>query len=512
MSQIIVFNDPNHFRSHSPTCLNSRSIAMRLGGKAFVAALIWLSAISDVQAEVDENSPRVTPLVKVIRRIEPSIVALFTPTGNQLVSGSGLIIHGDGYILTNNHVLPRPEGFALIGERKPIPFRVMARVPESDIAVLKLVDPPPDLPAMKFGHSSDLMNGETVVVAGNPGGRGIVFTAGIVSAKSVLEGGPNALVMSNYENDRRDRFIQFDAASNRGNSGGPLVNMDSEAIGIVAAVMVGEQNVGMAIPIDRVRQLFDVLLCSEVIHRKRVGLSLDPLLDQAVVAKVMDDSPAAKAGLKTGDQVLEIGDQKVSSNIECQLRLDGVLSKASKFPICVRRQAAEMMLEIQAVELTPRKAAAVENPKPGLKYQFYEGQFSRLPHFPSLSMVRDGVCGSLSELQSIHKGRQDFYAVVLNGYLRIDDEGLYRLILVSDDGSKLRLGDEWLIDNDGNHPPKAVGRLVRLGKGMHPIHVEYFQGNGDQQLRLFYEFVSSPATISLEPPKQFESGRFFYAE
>lgn len=484
----------------------------RLAGKASVAFWVLLSATEKVQAQVDDQSPRVTPLVKVIRKIEPSIVALFTPAGNQIVSGSGLIIHSDGYILTNNHVLQRPDGLALIGDSKPMLFRVVARVPESDIALAKLIDPPADLPVLKLGHSSDLMNGESVVVAGNPGGRGIVYTSGIVSAKSVLEGGPNALVMTNYENNLRDRLIQFDAASNRGNSGGPLVNMESEAIGVVAAVMVGEQNIGLAIPIDRVRKLFDSLLSSEVIHRKRVGMKFDPYSDQAIIASVMEDSPAAKAGLKIGDQVLEIGDEKVSSSIDAQLRLDAVLSKTWNVPIRVRRQSGDANLEIQTVEFTPREAVKVENSKPGLKYQFYEGQFNRMPNFQTLKPAREGVCPNLTELQSIHRERMEFYAVVFDGFLRIEDEGLYRLVLVSDDGSKLRLGDEWLIDNDGNHPPKAVGSLVRLGKGLHPIHVEFFQGNGEQELRLLYEFVSTPATISLEPLMQFDSSRLFYTE
>ncbi len=175
--------------------------------------------------EVDE-SLRVTSLVRVIQRLEPSVAALFSPLGNQLVSGSGSVIHESGFVLTNSHVIPRTEGLALIGDSRPIPFRLIGRIPESDIAVVKLDAGQQKLDFVPMGTSHDVMNGESVVVAGNPGGRGIVFTSGIVSSRSVLEGGPNALVMTNYENSRRDTFIQFDAASNRGNSGGPLINMD----------------------------------------------------------------------------------------------------------------------------------------------------------------------------------------------------------------------------------------------------------------------------------------------
>jgi S1-C subfamily serine protease len=253
------------------------------------------------RAEEPAESPRLTPLVKVIQSIEPAVVALFTPVGDQIISGSGTIIHEDGYVLTNNHVLPATEGFALLPNSRPIRFRVVGRVPESDIAIIRLITIKTPMAIVPLGRSADLMNGETVVVAGNPGGRGTVYTSGIVSSKSVLEGGPNALVMTNYENSRRDDFIQFDAASNRGNSGGPLVNMDGRVIGIVSAVVNGEQNVGLAIPIDRVLRQFEQMLEPELFHQKSTGLKIQPLASGVIVEAVQEGSAAATAGLLSGD-------------------------------------------------------------------------------------------------------------------------------------------------------------------------------------------------------------------
>ena len=249
-----------------------------------VIVLVLCRGSVETFADDEPKSPRLTPLVEVIRGIEPSVVALFTPFQNQLVSGSGTVIHEGGYVLTNNHVLPQTEGFALLPNARPMRFRVVARLPESDIALIRLLDLQSPLPVVPVGNSGDLMNGETVVVAGNPGGRGTVFTSGIVSSNAVLEVGSNALVMTNYETTRRDKFIQFDAASNRGNSGGPLVNLEGKIIGIVAASVIGEQNVGLAIPIDRVRRQFEKMLEPELIHQRHTGLSIDP---EAAFVKVV---------------------------------------------------------------------------------------------------------------------------------------------------------------------------------------------------------------------------------
>lgn len=465
-----------------------------------------------IHAQVEDSSPRNTPLVKVIRQIEPSVAALFYAQGNQIMSGSGMIIHRDGYILTNHHVLLRGEGVALIGNRKPIPFRVVARLPESDFAIVKLTQVPPDLQPLPLGRSGDLMNGETVVVAGNPGGRGIVFTSGIVSAKDVLEGGPNALVMTNYENSKRDRFIQFDAASNRGNSGGPLVNMEGQVIGIVSAMVLQEQNVGLAIPIDRVRSQFERMLESEAMHQSQIGLSLDPLAQGGVVAKVQAGSPAALAGVQVGDRLLTLDDSPITSAIDWALHQDACLAKGATMQVKFSHQKETKSVSIKPEAFNSMQPVEVTKPQAGLKVEMYDGKFNALPDFSKLKPFHETVCKDLKNLQAVTGERQDFFALVMHGHLRIDEDGLYRLIILSDDGSKLRLGEDWIIDNDGNHPPKAVGRLVRLKQGYHPIRIEYFQGNGDKRLQLLYERVITQATIGIESPKEFEADRFVHAE
>jgi S1-C subfamily serine protease len=460
------------------------------------SGLAW-PLVSNGLAQSPSESHRKTRLVHVIQSMEPAVVALFTQTAQGIVSGSGSIIHPEGYVLTNNHVLPAAEGFALLHASRATRFRVVSRFPDADIALIQLDPAMGPFPTLPLGRSHDLMNGESVVVAGNPGGRGIVFTSGIVSANQVLEGGPNALVMASYVNDRRDRFIQFDAASNRGNSGGPLVNMDGEWIGMVVAMVNGEQNVGLAIPIDRVRSIFQRMLQPEMMHRKSVGVRIDPWGPTARVIDVEADSPAAKAGLRDGDELLIVQDQPVRHGLDWWLALEKHLPRATKLSVGFVRDGLRQSLEIVLTEQLPLASVPAENAEPGLRYRFYEGKFSAMPDFSKLEANRHGVTSNL-DIERVAQGRPDYFAIVFEGLLKVDTDGLYRIVLVSDDGSKLALHHQEIIDHDGNHPAKPAGDLIRLQKGFHPLRIEYFEGNGEQQLQCALQPVDSRSNVSLE--------------
>ncbi len=473
--------------------------------------LVFLFVAQSIWADEQSESPRLTPLVKVIRDMEPAVVALFTPVNNSIVSGSGTVIHEDGYVLTNNHVLPAPEGFALLPNSRPIRFRVVGRAPESDIAVIRLLDVKTPMTIVPIGRSADLMNGETVVVAGNPGGRGTVFTSGIVSSKSVLEGGPNALVMTNYENSRRDNFIQFDAASNRGNSGGPLVNMDGNVIGIVSAVVNGEQNVGLAIPVDRVLRQFDQMLEPEIYHRKLIGLKMEPIANKAVVQAVQDGSPAAAAGIRIGDVIASVNGKNLRHVADWVLTVDALLTQSEPLALNVQRGQDTLTVQLNPVEMPPLAPVAIESTTPGLKYSFHLGKYNQLPDFSTVTPERTGVVPALgNHLTDVHQIIDDYFAVRFEGLLKIRKDGLYRLILVSDDGSRLMIHNRMLIDHDGNHPPKPASRLVRLNAGLHPLTIEYFQGNGDKQIQLLVEECSSREAVSLGTVREVTADEFFH--
>ena len=480
--------------------------------RACLPCLSFLAVVfTTVLADDSSQSPRLTPLVKVIQSIEPAVVALFTPVGNQIISGSGTIIHEDGYVLTNNHVLPATEGFALLPKSRPIRFRVVGRVPESDIAIIRLLDVKTPMTIVPIGRSADLMNGETVVVAGNPGGRGTVYTSGIVSSKSVLEGGPNALVMTNYENSRRDDFIQFDAASNRGNSGGPLVNMDGKVIGIVSAVVNGEQNVGLAIPIDRVLRQFQQMLEPELYHQKSLGLKIQPLVSGVVVEAVQEGSAAASAGLLSGDLIQSVNGTSLRHVADWILVSDQLLPSSAPLRLAVQRGTEMIAVDVSPQEMLPLRAIEEKAVETGLKFSLHHGKFNQMPDFASIPTERSGVIPAFgSHLKDVYQSRGEYFAARFEGYLKIKADGLYRLILVSDDGSRLFLHDKLTIDHDGNHPPKPASRLVRLTSGLHPLRVEYFQGNGEKQLQLLIEACDSRESVSLKPSREITADEFLH--
>jgi S1-C subfamily serine protease len=463
---------------------------MRIARNISATLLMWFLASQIASAQALSDSPRITPLVKVIQKAELGVVGLFQVNkAGQIGSGSGSIIHPDGFVLTNHHVVPLNQGFALIGsdlpsEQKPIRFAVIGRNPERDIAILKLQAPGP-FPAIPLGRSHDLMNGESVVAAGNPGGRGIVFTSGIVSAKSVLAGMPNAFVMTNYQNSRRPHFIQFDAASNGGNSGGPLINLEGDVIGIVSSGIRQEQNVGFAIPADAVHELIPEIVAPELLTRKDLGLTLTDAVDKVEVAAVKKDGAADESGLKAGDQILAINQQSLRHRADWFLVLRSLLATGRKFSIDVKSGDEQRTLQIQPQELSPVSAVAVEETdlKPGLRYEFFKGRYSLVPEFEKLTAESTGAVQNVS-LDEIDAAKGDYFALSFKGFLKVRETGLHRLLIASDDGSNVSLHGERIIGNDGNHSHQGAGRLMYLQKGFHPLEISYFQGNGDKSLEI----------------------------
>jgi len=270
-------------------------------------------------AQPPNGSLRRTRQVEIIERYGSSVVAIFTQgKDNAWSSGSGSVIHRDGYILTNDHVVADRRGLVLHPDHRPLPFRTIGRVKEKDLALIK-VDTPKPLVAVPLGRSDDLLAGEPILIGGNPGGRGIVFSAGIVSAPKLLLA--SALAMTNYPNDSRDRFIQFDAASNPGNSGGPLINAEGRQVGVVVASIFEEQAINFAIPIDLAHRSFHDLLLPEERGDFSTGIELE--LAANTIRRVTPKGPADQAGLLGGDTITALNDAPVSSAVNYLVNLVG---------------------------------------------------------------------------------------------------------------------------------------------------------------------------------------------
>ncbi|MCE3236490.1 MAG: periplasmic trypsin-like serine protease DegP [Vampirovibrio sp.] len=253
---------------------------------------------------------------------DPNGGSPFTPFGGQggtpqrviTGNGSGMVISKDGYVLTNNHVVSSADKITVtLNDGRQFTAKLVGRDSYSDVAVLKI--DAPNLTPVTFGNSDTLRPGEWVVAVGSPLGFDHTVTQGIVSALSRKIPDLN----SNLS------FIQTDAAINPGNSGGPLVNLKGEVIGINTAISGRGQNIGFAIPINTVKEISNTLISGKPIVRPWIGISmvelnpdlakhvgLPPATQGVVVAQVMQDSPAYKAGLMQGDVIQKVDGKAVA--------------------------------------------------------------------------------------------------------------------------------------------------------------------------------------------------------
>jgi serine protease Do len=243
--------------------------------------------------------------------------------------GSGVVIDPKkGYILTNNHVVANAEEINVrLNDGKEYKAEVVGRDPKTDLALIKTKNPLNVKSGAPLGDSDAVKVGEWVMAIGNPFGLERTVTVGILSAKGrVIGAGPY------------DDFLQTDAAINPGNSGGPLFNMKGEVIGINTAIVATGQGIGFAIPINLAKELLPQLEKGKVI-RGWLGVSIQEVTEDiaksfkldkaegALVAEVMEDSPAEKGGLERGDIVIEFGGNNISSPNELQRVVANTLPK-----------------------------------------------------------------------------------------------------------------------------------------------------------------------------------------
>ncbi|ELR66359.1 Outer membrane stress sensor protease DegQ, serine protease [Photobacterium marinum] len=279
--------------------------------------------------------------------------------------GSGVIIDADkGYIVTNHHVIKGADTIRVqLHDGREISAELIGSDEMSDIALLKL-EKAKDLTAIKLSDSDNLRVGDFAVAIGNPFGLGQTVTSGIISAL-----GRSGLNIENFEN-----FIQTDAAINSGNSGGALVNLNGELVGINTAILGpngGNVGIGFAIPVNMVKNLTEQILEYGQVKRGVLGVQGGELTSElaeafgyetnrgAFINQVMPDSAAEKAGLKAGDIIVSVNGKEIRSFNELRAKI-ATLGAGKKATLGIIRDGDEMTVKVVLQESSQNKVKAAK--------------------------------------------------------------------------------------------------------------------------------------------------------
>ena len=336
------------------------------------------------------RAARRTPIVAVVEQAGPSVVNISTRVGvrqnpfsrsrgfddffgryfgrrrQETSLGSGVVIHKDGLVLTNEHVVSQATDITVtLADRRTLAADVIGADPDFDIAVLKIRNAPTNLPVASIGTSSDLMIGETVVAIGNPYGLTNTITTGVVSAlhRSIPAG------------DRvYEDFVQTDAAINPGNSGGALLNVLGELIGINTAIHAEGSGIGFAIPIDKAKAVVDEVLRYGEVRPAYIGLRVVTESDDgALVRAVEQNGPAAQAGIVPGDRIVDLGGQQVKTGREF-IRRERGLVPGQNVAVAVLRNKQRLQFQVPVRQLDPAMAAKQGQERLGLKVKASRGR------------------------------------------------------------------------------------------------------------------------------------------
>jgi len=346
---------------------------MRRDGFWLVASLAGLVVVGPARPARADLASRRNLVTESVRRAMPSVVNISSEkkaasssrwpfsseeTQRPRVSGmgTGVIVDGRGYILTNHHVVDKVQGIEVhLTDGTNLPARVIQSDKEMDLAVLKVEAGRPLVP-IAVGTSSDLMLGETVISIGNAFGYESTVSGGLVSAIK------RNVTLSDDQVYRN--LIQVTAAINPGNSGGPLVNIDGELVGINVATRSGAQLIGFALPIDDVKRAATEMMSTRRLALKWHGMVASEAITgdsrRVLLNEVQANSPAEAAGFRPGDHVVKIGDLPVTNSLDIERALlDAQPGQPSR--VLVRRDGRDQELPLD-VRPIGRSAVSSSNP------------------------------------------------------------------------------------------------------------------------------------------------------
>lgn len=333
------------------------------------------------------DSPRYTPIVEASRRVAPSVVSITvlktvrqsarrdffseffgrSPSRRARSFGSGFAIDGDGYLLTNDHVVRGADSILVTDSNgRRLPAELVGSDALVDIAVLKVeagVVPPAPL-----GTSSDLIVGEPAIAIGNPLGQFVANAEATVTTGVISGVGRDMRGEASDDGTLFADMIQTDASINPGNSGGALVNAEGRVIGVNSSILSrsgGSEGLGFAIPIDRALRIAGELKEFGRIRRPWIGIQPEivssdtSLFYTTRIRRVAEGSPAARAGLRVGDVLLRVDGRPIDSPLDLEVGLLDAGVGAS-IPIVYARGGREQATELTVIELPSEQAERVE--------------------------------------------------------------------------------------------------------------------------------------------------------
>lgn len=459
-------------------------IRVTLGLILLAASQIASASLPDFATIVEETSPAVVKIIaqakapspaareqlEELEQLPDALRRFFqdrepqAPRGGG--TGSGFIISKEGYIVTNHHVVAQAdEVIVRLSDRREFDATVIGTDQRSDLALLQ-VDAN-DLPFLQLGKSSELKVGEWVLAIGSPFGLDYSVTAGIVSAKG------RSLPTERGEN--YVPFIQTDVAINPGNSGGPLFNLQGEVVGVNSQIFTrsgGSIGLSFAIPAKVVKNIIEQLEVNGEVVRGWLGVSIQNVdrtlaesfdLDRprgALVAQVGKDSPAERAGIESGDIIVEVDGEQIEVSADLP-HVIGLIAPGSKVPVSVIREGKErsVRVEIGALEANEVARVVASASEPGT--------------LQALGMV-------VRELQETDENPSDLRGGVL--VTKVDDES-------AADESGVRAGD--ILTRFGRTP---ISRLADMESA-----VEQIKPGDSVSLRLIRQ--GSPQFIGIKVPE-----------
>ncbi len=280
--------------------------------------------------------------------------------------GSGVIIDKTGYILTNYHVVQKADDITVrLADGREFKAKVIGRDSKTDLSLIKISSPTQDLPVLPIGDSDKMRVGDWVLAVGNPFGLAHTVTSGIISATGrVIGTGP-------YDN-----FIQTDAPVNPGNSGGPLVNLRGEVVGITTAIVATGQGIGFAIPSNMAKNVIAQLRDKGRVVRGWIGVSIQKVTPEiaesfgmkdprgALIGDVVPGSPAEAAGIRRGDVIVAFNGKAIKNMPDLPLTV-AQSPVGSVVPVTLIREGKEQTVKLRIAEMPEEKKTVAPAEKRG---------------------------------------------------------------------------------------------------------------------------------------------------